>query len=163
MLMDGYASAKDIDTAMSLGCNHPMGPFELMDIVGLDVTLEICRRSTRSSATRASRPCACWRTWSARVPGPEGRPWLLHLRLNVDERTVAVPGPRPADPGLTAAKVLGLVRDVILLLKDLVTDPRVPWREKALAGAAALYFVGPVRPRAGRDPGAGPGSTTGGS
>ena len=41
--MDGYASAKDIDTAMSLGCDHPMGPFELMDIVGLDVTLEICR------------------------------------------------------------------------------------------------------------------------
>ena len=35
------------------------------------------------------------------------------------------------------------MRDVILLLKDLVTDPRVPWREKALAGAAALYFAVP--------------------
>lgn len=43
MLEDGYASAPDIDTAMKLGCGHPMGPFELMDIVGLDVTLEICR------------------------------------------------------------------------------------------------------------------------
>ncbi len=43
MLEDGYATATEIDTAMKLGCGHPMGPFELMDIVGLDVTLEICR------------------------------------------------------------------------------------------------------------------------
>ncbi len=43
MLEEGYASAKDIDAAMKLGCGHPMGPFELMDVVGLDVTLEICR------------------------------------------------------------------------------------------------------------------------
>ena len=42
MLQDGYATAVDIDTAMRLGCNHPVGPFQLMDIVGLDVTLEIC-------------------------------------------------------------------------------------------------------------------------
>jgi 3-hydroxybutyryl-CoA dehydrogenase len=43
MLAEGYASATDIDTAMKLGCGHPMGPFELMDVVGLDVTLEIVR------------------------------------------------------------------------------------------------------------------------
>ncbi|MEE8599738.1 3-hydroxyacyl-CoA dehydrogenase family protein [Euzebya tangerina] len=43
MLEDGYATVTEIDTAMKLGCAHPMGPFELMDIVGLDVTLEICR------------------------------------------------------------------------------------------------------------------------
>jgi 3-hydroxybutyryl-CoA dehydrogenase len=34
----GYGTTQDIDTAMKLGCGHPMGPFELMDIVGLDVT-----------------------------------------------------------------------------------------------------------------------------
>ena len=34
----GYSTPRDIDTAMKLGCGHPMGPFELMDIVGLDVT-----------------------------------------------------------------------------------------------------------------------------
>jgi 3-hydroxybutyryl-CoA dehydrogenase len=34
----GYGSTEDIDNAMKLGCGHPMGPFELMDIVGLDVT-----------------------------------------------------------------------------------------------------------------------------
>jgi 3-hydroxybutyryl-CoA dehydrogenase len=34
----GYGTPEDIDTAMKLGCAHPMGTFELMDIVGLDVT-----------------------------------------------------------------------------------------------------------------------------
>ena len=34
----GYGTTEDIDNAMKLGCGHPMGPFELMDIVGLDVT-----------------------------------------------------------------------------------------------------------------------------
>ncbi|MEX0658528.1 MAG: 3-hydroxybutyryl-CoA dehydrogenase [Egibacteraceae bacterium] len=43
MLDEGYATVTDIDAAMKLGCGHPMGPFELMDVVGLDVTLEICR------------------------------------------------------------------------------------------------------------------------
>ncbi|HVM20662.1 MAG TPA: 3-hydroxybutyryl-CoA dehydrogenase [Egibacteraceae bacterium] len=43
MLEEGYASVNDIDQAMKLGCGHPMGPFELMDIVGLDVTLEIVK------------------------------------------------------------------------------------------------------------------------
>jgi 3-hydroxybutyryl-CoA dehydrogenase len=38
---EGYSSPQDIDAAMKLGCGHPMGPFELMDIVGLDVTLAI--------------------------------------------------------------------------------------------------------------------------
>lgn len=38
---DGLASAEDIDTAMKLGCNHPMGPLELGDLVGLDVVLAI--------------------------------------------------------------------------------------------------------------------------
>jgi 3-hydroxybutyryl-CoA dehydrogenase len=35
---EGYGRPEDIDAAMKLGCAHPMGPFELMDIVGLDVT-----------------------------------------------------------------------------------------------------------------------------
>jgi len=38
---EGYSTPEDIDAAMKLGCGHPMGPFQLMDIVGLDVTLAI--------------------------------------------------------------------------------------------------------------------------
>jgi len=41
MLEAHYATADDIDLAMTKGCGHPMGPFELMDVVGLDVTLAI--------------------------------------------------------------------------------------------------------------------------
>jgi 3-hydroxybutyryl-CoA dehydrogenase len=41
MLEEGVASAKDIDTAMELGYNHPMGPLKLSDVVGLDVRLNI--------------------------------------------------------------------------------------------------------------------------
>jgi 3-hydroxybutyryl-CoA dehydrogenase len=41
MLQDGVASARDIDKALKLGLNHPMGPFELVDLVGLDTRLSI--------------------------------------------------------------------------------------------------------------------------
>ncbi len=41
MLEAGIASAEDIDRALKLGLNHPMGPFELVDLVGLDVRLHI--------------------------------------------------------------------------------------------------------------------------
>jgi 3-hydroxybutyryl-CoA dehydrogenase len=41
MLQEGVASAADIDKALKLGLNHPMGPFELVDLVGLDTRLSI--------------------------------------------------------------------------------------------------------------------------
>jgi 3-hydroxybutyryl-CoA dehydrogenase len=41
MLEAGIATAEDIDKALKLGLNHPMGPFELVDLVGLDVRLNI--------------------------------------------------------------------------------------------------------------------------
>ena len=41
MLEAGIASASDIDKAIKLGLNHPMGPFEMVDLVGLDVRLKI--------------------------------------------------------------------------------------------------------------------------
>lgn len=41
MLQEGIASAEDIDKALKLGLNHPMGPFELVDLVGLDIRLSI--------------------------------------------------------------------------------------------------------------------------
>ncbi|MBQ1374700.1 MAG: 3-hydroxybutyryl-CoA dehydrogenase, partial [Clostridia bacterium] len=39
---DGIASIEDIDTAMKLGANHPMGPLELGDLVGIDVVMAVC-------------------------------------------------------------------------------------------------------------------------
>ena len=41
MLQEGIASAADIDKALKLGLNHPMGPFELVDLVGLDTRLHL--------------------------------------------------------------------------------------------------------------------------
>lgn len=49
VLSEGTASAEDIDTAMKLGANHPMGPLELGDLIGLDVVLaimEVLQRET---------------------------------------------------------------------------------------------------------------------
>ena len=42
-LGEGVANVRDIDTAVSLGLNHPMGPLTLADFIGLDTCLEICR------------------------------------------------------------------------------------------------------------------------
>jgi 3-hydroxybutyryl-CoA dehydrogenase len=41
MLQEGVASPEDIDKALKLGLNHPMGPFEMVDLVGLDTRLHI--------------------------------------------------------------------------------------------------------------------------
>jgi 3-hydroxybutyryl-CoA dehydrogenase len=52
ILEDGVASIQDIDTCMKLGYNHPMGPFELADFVGLDTRLrniESLHRATNDS------------------------------------------------------------------------------------------------------------------
>lgn len=56
MLMEGVASAEDIDAALRLGLNHPMGPFELVDLVGLDTRLRALERMHQSHGERF-RPC----------------------------------------------------------------------------------------------------------
>ena len=56
MLMEGIASAEDIDTAMKLALNHPMGPFELVDLVGLDTRLSVLRRLHEGLGEKF-RPC----------------------------------------------------------------------------------------------------------
>jgi 3-hydroxybutyryl-CoA dehydrogenase len=43
VLQEGLATAEDIDTAMKLGCNHPIGPLALADMIGLDVVLAVMR------------------------------------------------------------------------------------------------------------------------
>jgi len=56
MLMEGVASARDIDKALKLGLNHPMGPFELVDLVGLDTRLSVLEYLHRSMGEKY-RPC----------------------------------------------------------------------------------------------------------
>ena len=56
MLMEGVASARDIDKALKLGLNHPMGPFELVDLVGLDTRLCILEYLHKSMGEKY-RPC----------------------------------------------------------------------------------------------------------
>jgi 3-hydroxybutyryl-CoA dehydrogenase len=56
MLEQGVASAKDIDTAMELGYNHPMGPLRLTDLVGLDVRLAIAEYLHTALAAETFRP-----------------------------------------------------------------------------------------------------------
>ncbi len=48
MLETGVASAEDIDKALKLGLNHPMGPFEMVDLVGLDIRLSVLRHLHRT-------------------------------------------------------------------------------------------------------------------
>jgi 3-hydroxybutyryl-CoA dehydrogenase len=56
MLLEGVASAQDIDKALKLGLNHPMGPFELVDLVGLDTRLSVLEYLHRSLGEKY-RPC----------------------------------------------------------------------------------------------------------
>ena len=57
LVQNGVASPEDIDTAMRLGCNHPMGPLTLADFIGLDTCLAIMDtiyEETHDSKYRAS-------------------------------------------------------------------------------------------------------------
>lgn len=56
MLEDGVASAEDIDTAMTLGYKHPMGPLRTTDVVGLDVRLAIAEHLANEIGERFEPP-----------------------------------------------------------------------------------------------------------
>jgi len=56
MLEEGVASAEDIDKAMELGYNHPMGPLKLTDLVGLDVRLAIAEYLFQALGDRRFEP-----------------------------------------------------------------------------------------------------------
>ena len=62
-LMEGTASVEDIDTAMKLGANHPMGPFALADLIGLDVCLAIMETLQAGFGDPKYRPCPLLRTY----------------------------------------------------------------------------------------------------
>ncbi|MBR1497045.1 MAG: 3-hydroxybutyryl-CoA dehydrogenase [Oscillospiraceae bacterium] len=56
VLQNGIASAEDIDTAMKLGCNHPMGPLTLADYIGLDTCLAIMETIYSETGDSKYRP-----------------------------------------------------------------------------------------------------------
>ncbi len=56
MLQAGVGSARDIDKALKLGLNHPMGPFEMIDLVGLDTRLSILHYLHQTLGEKY-RPC----------------------------------------------------------------------------------------------------------
>ncbi|MGI6226299.1 MAG: 3-hydroxybutyryl-CoA dehydrogenase [Peptococcales bacterium] len=57
ILMEGIASAEDIDAGMKLGANHPIGPLALGDLVGLDVCLSIMETLYDETGDSKYRPC----------------------------------------------------------------------------------------------------------
>jgi len=56
-LMEGVAIKEDIDTAMKLGANHPMGPLELCDLIGLDIELDVMETLYTEFKDPKYRPC----------------------------------------------------------------------------------------------------------
>ena len=56
VLQEGVASAEDIDIAMQLGANHPMGPLALGDFIGLDVCLAIMETLYNETGDSKYRP-----------------------------------------------------------------------------------------------------------
>jgi 3-hydroxybutyryl-CoA dehydrogenase len=56
MLQEGIASARDIDKAIREGLNHPIGPFEMIDLVGLDTRLHVLENLHKSLGEKF-RPC----------------------------------------------------------------------------------------------------------
>ena len=74
MLAEGVATAEDIDTAVKLGLNHPMGPLEMADMVGLDVRLAVLEELRRSLGDKY-RPAPLMETYvrAGRVGRKVGR------------------------------------------------------------------------------------------
>jgi 3-hydroxybutyryl-CoA dehydrogenase len=64
-LNEGLASAEDIDKAIKLGLNHPMGPLALADLIGLDTTLAILEVLHRELGDPKYRPCPLLRQYVA--------------------------------------------------------------------------------------------------
>ena len=76
-----FASREDIDAAMRFGCGYPMGPLQLLDLIGLDTAYEILETMYRQGRDRLHAPGADPQAdGHRRHARPQDRPRLLHLR-----------------------------------------------------------------------------------
>ena len=86
-LYEGIGSVDDLDTAIQLGLNHPMGPFALMDLIGLDTTLAILEVLHRELGDPKYRPCPLLRQYvAAGLAGAQERARLSPLRRGARPR-----------------------------------------------------------------------------
>ena len=84
---EGLGTAEDIDAGARVGLNHPMGPLELADFIGLDVCLGVMRVLDEGLGGRALRAAAGpRRARRGRAPRPEDRPGLLRLPARAEDR-----------------------------------------------------------------------------
>ena len=65
VLAEGLATPEDIDTGMKLGCNHPIGPLALADMIGLDVCLAVMEVYLEQFGDSKYRPCQLLREYVA--------------------------------------------------------------------------------------------------
>ena len=77
---EGVASVEDIDTGMKLGCNHPMGPLELADFIGLDTCLAIMEVLHEGLGDTKYRPCPLLRKYvmAGRMGRKSGRGFYVY-------------------------------------------------------------------------------------
>ena len=79
MLQEGIASPQDIDKALKLGLNHPMGPFEMVDLVGLDTRLHILEYLHKTLGREIPSCAAAGAVRQGRTPGPQSRSRRIFL------------------------------------------------------------------------------------
>jgi 3-hydroxybutyryl-CoA dehydrogenase len=93
MLQEGIASAADIDKALKLGLNHPMGPFELVDLVGLDTRLNILEYLHKSLGEKyRPAPLLVQYVKAGRLGRKSGRGVYEYPEVTLDAKAGSSPG-----------------------------------------------------------------------
>ncbi len=98
VLAEGLATAEDIDAGMKLGCNHPIGPLALADMVGLDVCLAVMDVLPEGAGRQQVPPLLAAEGIRGRwPPGPQDGPGRLQLRRVIATPCAGCHGSQPAD------------------------------------------------------------------
>ena len=109
MFDQGYASREDIDASMKFGCGHPMGPLELLDLIGLDSSYEICEALWRQFRDETDAPTPLLKQYV--VAGYLGRKTGRGFyRYEAPESSTVVDGvPAQADAAPSGIAKIGVV------------------------------------------------------